>query len=187
MPTNNHFSFLRLISKTISITYLSICWCTKLVKTLAGIDPSKPPLCLFISSQKGWWKPGIKNCAVGKHESSLVSTTIKMSTYFEIKLDIFLNLFQTEFMFRYEKIIFLGFLKRKFFISEISEWLSKELSSSLINTPSSPVIIQSTGKDLTNLHKFLAIAAIPFLFRGSLPLFRHDPSIFELSIKFMPA
>ena len=51
--------------------------------------------------------------------------------------------------------------------------------SSLANAPSRPVIIQFTGKELTNLHKFLARAAVPFLFRSSLPLFRHDPSIFE--------
>ena len=55
-----------------------------------------------------------------------------MSTFSEIKLDIFLNLFQTEYILRHEKIIFLGFFKRKFFISKISESLSKELTSSLI-------------------------------------------------------
>ena len=110
-----------------------------------------------------------------------------MSTFSEIKLDIFLNLFQTEFIFRYEKIIFLGFFTRNFFILEISERLSKELTSSVINAPSRSVIIQSTGKALTNLQNFLARAAIPFLFRCSLPLFRHDPSIFELSIKPIPA
>ena len=66
---------------------------------------------------------------------------------------------------------------------EISEWLSKELTSFLINVPSRPVIIQSNGKDLTDLHKFLARAAILFLFRCSLPPFRHDPSIFKLSVK----
>ena len=95
-----------------------------------------------------------------------------MSTFSEIKLDIFWNLFRTEFIFRYEKIIFLGFFRRNFFISEISERLSKELTSSVINAPSCPVIIQSTGKDLTNLHKFLARVAVCFLFRYSLPLFR---------------
>ena len=110
-----------------------------------------------------------------------------MTTFSEIKLDIFLNLLRTEFIFRYKKIIFFGFFRRNFFISEISEQLSKELTSSVINAPSRPAIIQSTGKDLTNLSKFLARAAIPFLFRCSLPLFRHDPSIFELSIKSIPA
>ena len=140
---------------------------------------------MFISSRKGWWKPGIQNCVVRKDDSSFVSASIKISTFSEIKLDIFLNLFRNEFVFRYEKIIFSGFLKRKFFISEISEWISKELTSSLINAPLRPVIIQSTGKDLTNLYNFLARAAVLFLF--SLPLFRHDPSIFELSIKSIPA
>ena len=70
----------------------------KLVKTLAEIDPltetSRPPLRLFIPSRKEWGKPGIKNCAFRKNESSLFSATIKMSTFFEIKLEIFLNLFQ---------------------------------------------------------------------------------------------
>ena len=64
-------------------------------------------------------------------ESNLVSATLKMSTFYEIKLDIFLNLFQTEFIFSSKKMIFLGFFKHNFFISEISEWLSKELTSSL--------------------------------------------------------
>ena len=63
--------------------------------------------------------------------------------------------------------MFLVFFKRKIFISETSEWLSKELTSSLVNAPSHPVITQSTGKDLTNLHIFLAGAAVPFLFRCS--------------------
>ena len=110
-----------------------------------------------------------------------------MSIFSEIKLDIFWNLFRTEFIFKYKKIVFLGFFRRSLFISEISERLSKELISSVINAPSCLVIIQSTGKDLTNLHKFLARAAGPFLFRCSLPLFKHDPSIFELSIKSIPA
>ena len=125
--------------------------------------------------------------AVGKDKSSLVSATIKMSTFSGIKLDIFLNLFRTEFIFIYDKIVFLGFFKRKVFISEISECLSKESTSSLINVPSCPVMIQSAGKDFTNLRKFLARAAVPFLFRSSLPLFRHDLSIFELPIKPIPA
>ena len=110
-----------------------------------------------------------------------------MSTFSEIKLDMFLNLFLTEFIFRYTKIKLLGFFKRNFLISGISERLSKALTSSVINAPSRPGIIQTTGKDLTNLQKFLARAAVPFLFRCSLPLFRHDPSIFELSIKSIPA
>ena len=57
-----------------------------------------------------------------------------MSIFSEIKLDIFLNLFRTEFIFRYEKIIFIGLFRRKFFISEISERVSKELTSSVINS-----------------------------------------------------
>ena len=110
-----------------------------------------------------------------------------MSTFSAIKLHIFLNLFQTEFTFRYEKIIFVGFFGRNIVILEISERLSKELTSSVINARLRPVIIQSTDKDLTNLQKFLARTAVPFLFRCSLPLFRHHPSIFELSIKSIPA
>ena len=47
--------------------------------------------------------------------------------------------------------------------------------------------IQANGKNFTNLHKFLARAAVSFLFRSSFPLFRHDPSIFEFSIKSIPA
>ena len=92
-----------------------------------------------------------------------------MPTISEIKLNIFLNLFRTQFIFRYEKMIFLWFFRRIYFISEISERLSKELTSSVVNAPSSPVIIQSTGKDFT--YKPRARAAVPFLFRCSLPLF----------------
>ena len=61
------------------------------------------------------------------------------------------------------------------------------MTSFVINAPSHLVIIQSTGKDLTNLQKFIGRAAVSFLFRCSLPLFRRDPSIFELSIKSIPA
>ena len=57
---------------------------------------------------------------------------------------------------------------------------------SYINAPSRPVLIQNNGKDVTNLHKFLARAAAPFLFRCSLSLLRHEPSIFELSLKSAP-
>ena len=44
-------------------------------------------------------------------------------------------------------------------------------------------VIQPNGKYLTKLHKFLARAVVPFIFRCSLPLFRYDASIFELPIK----
>ena len=110
-----------------------------------------------------------------------------MSTSAKIKVDILLNLFRTEFIFKYETITFLGFFKRKFFVSEISEWLSKKLTSSLITAHSRPVIIQSNGKDFTNIHRFLARVAVPFLFRCCLPLFRHGPTMFELPIKSIPA
>ena len=148
---------------------MSIFGVLKVVRTLAGTDPltwtSKPPLRLSLSIWKRWWKPGIKNYVVGKDESTLVSATIKVLTFSEIKQDIFLNLFQTEFIFRYEKIIFSGFFKCNFFLSVISEWLCKALTSSLINAPLRPVIIQSNSKDFTNLHKFFARATFPFLFR----------------------
>ena len=68
--------------------------------------------------------------------------------------------------------------------------VTSEWSTRISHQPLRSVILQSTGKDLTNLQKFLARAAVPFLFRCSLPLFRHDSSIFlsinALSIKFIP-
>ena len=59
--------------------------------------------------------------------------------------------------------------------------INKKIKS-LINVPSRPVIIRSNDKDFTNLYKFLARAAVPFLFRYSLHILKHDPS--KLSLLF---
>ena len=84
MVTNNYFSFLRLISKTIIGVSAGV---LKLVRIPAGIYPlrytSKLPLRLFISSRKVWWKPGITNCVVGKDESGLVSATINVNIFLD--------------------------------------------------------------------------------------------------------
>ena len=61
------------------------------------------------------------------------------------------------------------------------------MTSFFINAPSRAVIIQSNTIDFTNLHKFLTTTAVSFLFRCRLPPFWHDPSIFEWTIKSIPA
>ena len=58
-------------------------------------------------------KPGNKNCAFGNEESSFVSVTERTSTLFTTMSQRFSNLLRIEFMFIYEKIMFLGFFDLK--------------------------------------------------------------------------
>ena len=66
----------------------------------------------------GSWKPGIKNCELGKGGSNLVSDTERMSTCLNIKSQRLSNSFWIEFMLISEKIMFLGFFILKYLKSE---------------------------------------------------------------------
>ena len=46
----------------------------------------------------GSWKQGIKNCELGKNGSNLVSSTERMSKFFDIESQSLSNLFRIEFM-----------------------------------------------------------------------------------------
>ena len=46
----------------------------------------------------GSWKPGIRNCELGKEGPNLVSATERMSKFFDIKSQRLSNLFRVEFI-----------------------------------------------------------------------------------------
>ena len=87
---------------------------------------------LYMSNLKGSWKPGNKNGAFGNEGLSFVSAIERMSTLFPTIT--FSNLLRIEFMFIYEKIIFLGFFDLKFPKWDTFEAINEE-SCKIINLP----------------------------------------------------
>ena len=101
MSINKHYSFLKFISKGIAqISNGSLKAWSSLTRIDTLSKSNKPPLFAAASNQNGLWKPGMKNCAVGREVSSLVSATIKMSTCSKIKFVKPETLLRSKFIFK---------------------------------------------------------------------------------------
>ena len=95
----------------------------------------------------------------------------------------FSNLLRIEFMFIYEKIIFLGFFDLKLPKWDTSEAINEESFVRLLTCPSMFLYNQS---ELTIFAKFFVKTAAPLLLKCNLLLVRKELFMLLLSIKHIP-
>ena len=126
----------------------------------------------------GSWKPGIKDCKLGKERSNLVSATERMSTFLDIKSQRLSNLLRIEIMLIWENIIFLGFFILKFSKSETLIVLLAE--TKLVVLSATPSLKLHNQFGLRACEKFFTNRTVSLLSKRNLLLLRHEPSILLL-------